>query len=305
MNTASQHKEEIIKNSSFPALCAKLCLQIRSVIVDKIYTFQDRKEWFCRYSLVILQEMDGFNPIITKISKNEKLQTQYAKELVFYYGLVIGVYRFLEGVSWGYSSLLTHNELDRDNMTSLKVLFNFMIRLKRFFLFKKADDFEDCKTFSNLGNFDNVNNEIDFLSSIDHDDMENLVKGNVSPALEYLDRYEYIEILDDSRILQEEKQILSDFISQVKMEEISVKSIEKLNKKRTKREKAEAITMITEESKEDDKPKEHEYVLLDTSNNILGIKCGERVSKMLAHYISKYTLSNFGSNKDIVSIIHY
>lgn len=63
--------------------------------------------------------------------------------------------------------------------------------------------------------------------------------------------------------------------------------------------------MITEESKEDDKPKEHEYVLLDTSNNILGIKCGERVSKMLAHYISKYTLSNFGSNKDIVSIIHY
>jgi hypothetical protein len=46
MNTASQHKEEIIKSSSFPALCSKLCLQIRSILVDKIYVFQERKEWF-------------------------------------------------------------------------------------------------------------------------------------------------------------------------------------------------------------------------------------------------------------------
>lgn len=46
MNTASQHKEEIVKNSSFPALCYKLSVQIRSIIIDKIYTFQNRKEWF-------------------------------------------------------------------------------------------------------------------------------------------------------------------------------------------------------------------------------------------------------------------
>ncbi len=119
MNTASQHKEEIIKNSSFPLLCSKLSVQIRNIIADKIYAFQDRKEWFCRYSLVLLLEMDAFYLIITEISKNDKLQTQYAKELVFYYGLVIGLYRFLEGVSWGYSTLLTHKELDKDNMTSI------------------------------------------------------------------------------------------------------------------------------------------------------------------------------------------
>lgn len=137
MNTASQHKEEVVKNSSFPVLWLKLSVQIRSVILDKIYAFQNRKEWFCRYSLVLLLEMDSFYPIINKISKCEKLQNQFGKELVFYYGLVIGLYRFVEGVSWGYSTLLTHKKLDNDNLTNIKVLYNFMIRLKRFFLVKK------------------------------------------------------------------------------------------------------------------------------------------------------------------------
>ena len=69
MNIASQHKEEIIKYSSFPALCYKLSVQIRSIIVDKIYSFQNRKEWFWRYSIVLLQEMDAFNLVISRISK--------------------------------------------------------------------------------------------------------------------------------------------------------------------------------------------------------------------------------------------
>lgn len=46
MNTAQQHKEEIVKNSSFPVLCSKLSVQVRGVILDKIYAFQNRKEWF-------------------------------------------------------------------------------------------------------------------------------------------------------------------------------------------------------------------------------------------------------------------
>lgn len=71
------------------------------------------------------------------------MQNQYAKELVFYYGLVIGLYRFLEGVSWGYSTLLSHKQLDNDNLMSIKVLLNFMGRLKRFFFYKKRDDFKD------------------------------------------------------------------------------------------------------------------------------------------------------------------
>ena len=126
--------------------------------------------------------MDSFYPIINKISKSEKLQVQYSKELVFYYGLVIGLYRFLEGVSWGYSTLLTHKELDQDNLLNLKVLYNFMIRLKRFFLVKKEADFGDCSIPTPSTVNDYVNNEIDFLGSLDHKDMENLIQGNLKPT---------------------------------------------------------------------------------------------------------------------------
>ena len=73
------------------------------------------------------------------------------------------------------------------------------------------------------------------------------------------------------------------------MEEISVKSIEKLQKKKSKNSKPELITLMTEETKENDKPKEHEYAVLDTSTNILGIKWSERIGKMLAHYVGKYS----------------
>ena len=307
MNTASQHKEEIIKNSSFPALCYKLSVQIRSVILDKIYAYQGRKEWFWRYTLVLLQEIDSFNPIINKISKNERLQNQYAKELVFYYGLVIGLYRFLEGVSWGYSTLLSHKELDNDNMTSIKVLYNFMVRLKRFFLVKKEDDFSDCKpsTLTNVNDY--VNNEIDFIGSIDHDDMENLVKGNVEPSKKYSDQYEYLNQLDDPKILAEEKDVIVDFASRVIMEEISVKSIDKLHKKKRKSNKVEPVTIMTEESKEEgqDKSQEHEFPLLETSNNILGIKCSERVSKLLFNHLSKFSNPEKSQEKNLISITHY
>jgi hypothetical protein len=257
--------------------------------------------------LVLLQEIDSFNPIINKISKNERLQNQYAKELVFYYGLVIGLYRFLEGVSWGYSTLLSHKELDNDNMTSIKVLYNFMVRLKRFFLVKKEDDFSDCKpsTLTNVNDY--VNNEIDFIGSIDHDDMENLVKGNVEPSKKYSDQYEYLNQLDDPKILAEEKDVIVDFASRVIMEEISVKSIDKLHKKKRKSNKVEPVTIMTEESKEEgqDKSQEHEFPLLETSNNILGIKCSERVSKLLFNHLSKFSNPEKSQEKNLISITHY
>ena len=135
--------------------------------------------------------------------------------------------------------------------------------------------------------------------------MENLVKGNVVPTNHYLDRYQYLETLDDPRVLIEEKQAINEFITKVKMEEISVKSIEKLQKSKSKNSKPELVTLMTEESKEDDKPKEHEYAILDTSTNILGIKWSERVGKMLAHYVGKYSKGENTNDKEIVSIVHY
>jgi hypothetical protein len=59
--------------------------------------------------------MDAFHPIIHIIGGSEPLQVKYLKEMEFYFGCIIGVLRFLEGVSWGYSSLLSHKELDDEN----------------------------------------------------------------------------------------------------------------------------------------------------------------------------------------------
>jgi len=284
-------RRRLWNNSSFPGLCAKLSSQVRSIILDKIYTFQGRKEWFCRYSLVLLQELDGFYSIINKISKNERLQSQYVKELVFYYGLVIGLYRFLEGVSWGYSTLLTHKELDNDNMTSIKVLFNFMIRLKRFFFVKKINDFSDCHPSTNQAISTRQNNEIDFLCSIDHEDMENLVKGNVEPTSQYEMYTQYLDTLisdENNSILKDEIETLLEFVSEITMEEISVKSIESMQKKGRRKSNIDIQSLATEESKADekDKPEEHVFTPLDTSKSIMAIKCSPRVSKIICKYFS-------------------
>lgn len=97
-----------------------------------IIEFENRTEWFCWYSIIILEELDSFNGKMSLLCSKENLQAKYLKEAVFYFGCVIGVSRFLDGISWGYSSLLTHKELDEENWISLKVLFNFMVRLRRY-----------------------------------------------------------------------------------------------------------------------------------------------------------------------------
>lgn len=114
-----------------------------------------------------------------------------------------------------------------------------MIRLKRFFILKKEKEFGECKAPPPASVKEYINNEVDFLRSVDHEDMENIVKGNVEPTKEFnglgflcfLDQEskDYLKKLNDSTILTTEKDIISEFSSQIVMEEISVKSIETLN----------------------------------------------------------------------------
>ena len=52
----------------------------------------------------------------------------------YFYGCIIGMVRYLEGVSWGYSIHLMHRELDKDSLKGLKLLFNLLLRLKKMFL---------------------------------------------------------------------------------------------------------------------------------------------------------------------------
>ena len=128
-----------------------------------------------------------------------------------------------------------------------------MGRLKRFFFYKKQDDFKDCLPPTPNEINDYINNEIDYMSSIDHDDMENLVKGMVNPSDDYSTYYEYLQILGDPSILEDEKKILYDFWKAISIEEISVKSIEKLHKKKKRSAKLEPVTIMTEESKDEEK----------------------------------------------------
>ena len=111
--------------------------------------------------------------------------------------------------------------------------------------------------------------------------------------------------LDDPQILSDEKEIIDKFYSKVVMEEISVKSIQKLNKKNNQSNKVEPVTIMTEESKDEEKdPDKHEFPIFDPAKNILGIRCSERLNKIITHYISQFT-DNKNPNKDVVSIIHY
>ena len=49
------------------------------------------------------------------------------------YSCILGVVRFLEGISWGYSVFLMHNSLDQDNSVAMKALFSLLLKLKQHF----------------------------------------------------------------------------------------------------------------------------------------------------------------------------
>jgi len=54
-----------------------------------------------------------------------------------YYACLIASVRFLEGLSWGYSDMLSHTDVDAETKMTLKVIFNIFLRLKQNFRAKK------------------------------------------------------------------------------------------------------------------------------------------------------------------------
>lgn len=44
---------------------------------EKQTEFDDRTEWYCRYAMVLLKEVDSFHGIIHKIYKNADLHDQF------------------------------------------------------------------------------------------------------------------------------------------------------------------------------------------------------------------------------------
>lgn len=53
--------------------------------------------------------------------------------MVILYACIIALIRFLEGISWGYSPMLLHQTLDKENVLSLKVTVNLLMMVKQTF----------------------------------------------------------------------------------------------------------------------------------------------------------------------------
>jgi hypothetical protein len=137
--------------------------------------------------------------------------------------------------------------------------------------------------------------------------MENLVKGNFEPTQQYSEFYSYLDALNHPQILAEEKEAISEFVSNIVMEEISVKSIETLRNNSKKSSSIEPVTIMTEESKFDDNEelKDHEFPKIDTKNNILGIKWSNRVSKLLWRHLESTYQNKGKGEQNTVWMVHY
>ena len=61
-----------------------------------------------------------------------------------FYACSIIVIRFIEGISWGYSPMLPHDELDKNSLLALKVTLNLLIRLRQIYYEDKI--FRSCFT---------------------------------------------------------------------------------------------------------------------------------------------------------------
>ena len=73
-------------------------------------TFQERNEWYYRFSYVLIYEISQFKVILEYIREKPKLAQHYTKsrEIMLLYSCILGIIRFLEGISWGYSVFLMH-----------------------------------------------------------------------------------------------------------------------------------------------------------------------------------------------------
>jgi hypothetical protein len=54
-----------------------------------------------------------------------------SSEILNYYACLLAIMRFTDGVSWGYSDMLQHEDLEYDNKLAIKVIFNILLKVKK------------------------------------------------------------------------------------------------------------------------------------------------------------------------------
>lgn len=108
--------------------------------------------------------------------------------------------------------MLSHTNIDEDNLTAIKVLFNFMVRLKRFFVYNRKDLFTECIEDDNKVLGTDIVGEMEYLKCTSHELMEDLVRGKQGVQKSEYDEF-YETVVDSSLDLEKEK--LSEYLSNV------------------------------------------------------------------------------------------
>jgi hypothetical protein len=95
-------------------ICYDLIVHMSNMLELNESTFKEREEWYYRYSYVLMYEISQFKIILEYVREKPKLAQHYMKsrEIMLLYSCILGVIRFLEGISWGYSIFLMHQQLD-------------------------------------------------------------------------------------------------------------------------------------------------------------------------------------------------
>jgi len=92
----------------------------------------DQTDWYSRLAYVLLAQIASFSPIIRAVRLDSGLVAQFALsvEILNYYACLLATIRFLDGLSWGYSEMLIHDDVDQETKLTIKVVFNLLLKVK-------------------------------------------------------------------------------------------------------------------------------------------------------------------------------
>lgn len=121
-------------------------------------------DWYTRYSYVLLKAFHNLRQIVIALTKHSDLGGSLLERI---YGLMFASIRYMEGVSWRYSQMLIHDQLEQHFMVNLKVTFNLLLRIEQSFRedrnlasLTKTTDVEACflpaPLFQRASSLDNI-----------------------------------------------------------------------------------------------------------------------------------------------------
>ena len=121
-------KEQIqtLGSGTVVSICSQLVAHLSKMLDLNRASFLGKEDWYYQYAYVLISELTDFRAVLQHLDDSSPLKQLFAKskELHALYACLLGTIRFLEGISWGYSVFLMHQQLDEDSSLAMKVIFN-------------------------------------------------------------------------------------------------------------------------------------------------------------------------------------